>query len=217
MAAAHVATIQEHTPHGPYYLGGYCIGAIVAIEIARQLAEQGEKVIHLLLIDPTPLGSPWLRWIWLGIDNVGEIRDWNLRRKVSYFDRYAVPLNRWLVKSTSGKFDAIRNRLGLARRTAPSAPTETQGPAGEDQEILSSPDYEVYMLAFRLCRLRPVPVPATFYLPAETAPSRLARVYRLREFFPAVAVETVPGNHRTCIIDHATPLGHEMKKAIGLA
>ncbi|MCB0795948.1 MAG: amino acid adenylation domain-containing protein [Flavobacteriales bacterium] len=54
-----VSSIAEHfirelrtvKPHGPYLLGGYSFGGIVAFEMARMLQEQGEQVPLLCLID----------------------------------------------------------------------------------------------------------------------------------------------------------------------
>jgi amino acid adenylation domain-containing protein len=217
MAAAHVATIQEHTPHGPYLLGGYCVGAVVTMEIARQLTEKGEKVLPLFLIDPTPLSSRWLRWAWLAIDTVGEIREWDLRKKIACFDRSAVTFNRWLIKPFRSKLVALGNRLGLRGRIGSGTPPPaTEEGGAEEEALLNSMDYEVYMLAFRLCRPKPIPVPAIFYMPVETHPARLARVYRLRALFPGVTVEMVPGDHRTCIIEHASAIGQKMRQAIDL-
>ncbi len=45
-------------PKGPYLLGGYCVGGVVALEMARKLLQEGEEVRLLALIDterPTPL------------------------------------------------------------------------------------------------------------------------------------------------------------------
>ncbi|HEY7350647.1 MAG TPA: amino acid adenylation domain-containing protein [Ktedonobacterales bacterium] len=54
MAATHVRSIQAIQPEGPYLLGGFCIGGLLAYEIARQLQGQGQQVDLLVLIDPTP-------------------------------------------------------------------------------------------------------------------------------------------------------------------
>jgi amino acid adenylation domain-containing protein len=47
-----VRTIQ---PSGPYLIGGFCFGALVAFEIAHQLRAQGEKIRLLVLMEPSPL------------------------------------------------------------------------------------------------------------------------------------------------------------------
>ena len=53
MAARYVAELRAHAP-GPYLLGGYSGGGIVALEMARQLAAVGERVDHVLLFDSAP-------------------------------------------------------------------------------------------------------------------------------------------------------------------
>ena len=47
MAAAYIKEIRSVQPQGPYYLSGYCFGAIVAFEIAQQLVRAGEKIAFL--------------------------------------------------------------------------------------------------------------------------------------------------------------------------
>jgi hypothetical protein len=44
-----IRTVQ---PEGPYRLGGYCFGAIIALEIAQKLLERGEEVTLLFLVEP---------------------------------------------------------------------------------------------------------------------------------------------------------------------
>jgi thioesterase domain-containing protein len=38
-------------PHGPYLLGGWCVGGIAALELARVLIEEGEQIQLMLLAD----------------------------------------------------------------------------------------------------------------------------------------------------------------------
>jgi amino acid adenylation domain-containing protein len=51
MAAEYLQEIKRVQPQGPYYLGGYCFGGLVAFEIAQQLRRRGEKVAALLVIN----------------------------------------------------------------------------------------------------------------------------------------------------------------------
>jgi aspartate racemase len=44
-------------PHGPYSLGGYCFGGIIALEMARQLMERKHKVLLVALLDPDRLNN----------------------------------------------------------------------------------------------------------------------------------------------------------------
>ena len=43
--------LQEFQPHGPYYLGGWCYGGIIATEMARLLQQRGEKIALLALLE----------------------------------------------------------------------------------------------------------------------------------------------------------------------
>jgi thioesterase domain-containing protein len=51
IAAIYIAEIRTVQPHGPYYLGGGCIGGVIAYEMAQQLVAQGEEVAFLALMD----------------------------------------------------------------------------------------------------------------------------------------------------------------------
>lgn len=44
MASRYVNVIRAFQPHGPYHVGGYCFGGVVAYEIACQMEKLGEKV-----------------------------------------------------------------------------------------------------------------------------------------------------------------------------
>lgn len=44
MAAHYIKEIKRVRPEGPYYLGGYCLGGAIALEMAQQLKAEGEHV-----------------------------------------------------------------------------------------------------------------------------------------------------------------------------
>ncbi|KAK7748115.1 hypothetical protein SLS53_001367 [Cytospora paraplurivora] len=67
-AAAYVAEIKRRQPGGPYLLGGYSIGGLVAFEAARQLLEDGNKVEKLVLIDTALCPTPWSTFLSLILD-----------------------------------------------------------------------------------------------------------------------------------------------------
>jgi len=52
MAADYIKEIRTIQPEGPYFLGGYSFGGLVAFEMAHQLQKQEQKVALLVLIDP---------------------------------------------------------------------------------------------------------------------------------------------------------------------
>jgi amino acid adenylation domain-containing protein len=50
MAAAYIEEIKLIQPRGPYYLGGFCFGGLLALEAAEQLAAVGQEVPLVILI-----------------------------------------------------------------------------------------------------------------------------------------------------------------------
>lgn len=54
MAAAYIRAIKAVQPTGPYQLGGFCFGGIVAFEMARQLKASGDIVSLLAILESSP-------------------------------------------------------------------------------------------------------------------------------------------------------------------
>jgi len=54
LAEAYLADIRVKQPQGPYLLGGYSLGGLVAYEMARRLMEDGEVVEKLIMLDAYP-------------------------------------------------------------------------------------------------------------------------------------------------------------------
>ena len=56
VSAQYLAEIQRRQPHGPYYLGGWSAGGVIAYHVAHTLQERGETTERLFLIDsPCPI------------------------------------------------------------------------------------------------------------------------------------------------------------------
>ncbi|MHC5597292.1 MAG: non-ribosomal peptide synthetase [Nostoc sp.] len=105
MAAYYIQEIQTLQPNGPYFLGGYSFGGVVAFEMARQLKEQGEQVGILVMLDSCRLGYSWrasfLKRVFLHLNNIVQqgltylwqkVRRWSYWRKQYLENRY----NRYL-------------------------------------------------------------------------------------------------------------------------
>ena len=54
MAARYLAEVRRVQPQGPYRLGGWSMGGLIAFEMARQLAAEGQETELLALIDALP-------------------------------------------------------------------------------------------------------------------------------------------------------------------
>jgi thioesterase domain-containing protein len=101
LAASYVEAVREVRPHGPYILGGGCAAGLVAFEMARQLAAQGESVplVALFDVDFPPYGAlPDRLAIWL----MRAPREWARLRELRGAERRAhlrESLRRWTAQA----------------------------------------------------------------------------------------------------------------------
>ena len=60
LAREYLALVKRDVrPHGPYLLGGWSMGGMIALRMAALLESQGEEVLHVVLIDsPNPERTP---------------------------------------------------------------------------------------------------------------------------------------------------------------
>ena len=154
MARAYVADLRELQPAGPYFLGGLCMGATIAFEMARQLAQAGETVALLALIDPTP-------------GRLGR-RDRVVHRLVYYRELVAVHAHRgdlgaWLLRKLTGR----------------KQPKSDPGPVAERRP---DPGREAFLIAMREARDSYVPLPypgrvTVFRSPRSSVPCSFWRRY----------------------------------------
>ena len=77
IAADYVKEILRHQPTGPYYIGGWCFGSVVAFEMGRQLARKGMEVPLVIMVEarhpgyPTPrTGLAWARPVFRLVDRL---------------------------------------------------------------------------------------------------------------------------------------------------
>ena len=106
--ARHLITqLQELRPHGPYILGGHCLGGIVAFEMAQQLTAEGEEIPLLALLDPE---SP---------EPIGFVRntlDWGLYRFLFHLRRLRGVPRGQRSKYVSDRLRSVVRRLFNRRR-----------------------------------------------------------------------------------------------------
>jgi thioesterase domain-containing protein len=134
MAASHVVDLRARRPHGPYLLGGYCFGGVVAYEMARQLRAQGAEVPLLALFNCAPPNSgyerpgPWTSPRWQA-RFLGNLLHWAGR-----FAFHWTPRERW---------EFLCWKLRLLRRSDRSPPGADPGDlaVGDVDELVNLADY----------------------------------------------------------------------------
>ena len=104
VARRYIDEIRQIQPHGPYMLGGYCLGGTLALEMAQQLIESGETVGLVALIEDF---------------NIRSIR-WPLSLRHRLINRYV--LNPWfhlhnlIAAEGAGKLDFFMDKLRVEMR-----------------------------------------------------------------------------------------------------
>ena len=101
MAALYVEEIQKVQPRGPYFLGGYCMGGTIALEMAQQLCAQGEEVALLAMFDT-------INWSMLSPGTI--------RKKIYYeVQRWEFHSLNFLLLGFKDKLAFLQGKLGVLR------------------------------------------------------------------------------------------------------
>ena len=226
MAEQRLAVIREIRPHGPYLLGGYCNGALVAFEMARLLEESGEEVPLVILFMAN--GSAYRHRHWERIAGVvgalrgdeQEQRDERFlhwRRQVKFISasarHYAAAAREMFhqpfpeqTRRFAGK---IRRIMGRAAHPLLEAPAELAPQERRFWDIYrdASESYVPRSFDGRLVLLWPSDEPVR----DGTDPG-----YGWNSVSPDVQLIMVPGNHDSSITRSAnlSAVGKEMRRAL---
>lgn len=125
-AARAVELIRERRPHGPYVVGGFCLGGVIAYETACLLELAGETVALVLFDTPTP-GEPhllyaWKQYVqqWMALLRTAR-RGARARRRMIAFPRLLFRRLLWLILrqlKERGRLSADSSMLSWMRREA---------------------------------------------------------------------------------------------------
>ncbi len=200
MAAAYLEEIRKKQPHGPYYLGGICLGGVVAYEIAQQLRAAGEAVALTAMVDS------YLP---------GELRYLHARSPLcEYLDRHLgemllLPgfarlkyIASWLANGAIrlGRFIGLRERSSLARATRKVA-------AAHLRAILA---YKPKPYSGKIVQLMCSEAAQRAYEDRRLAWSSMARA--------GFEVRIIPGNHHTMVEEpYAQVLAQELQGCLDRA
>jgi thioesterase domain-containing protein/acyl carrier protein len=134
MASNYVADLRAHQPEGPYWLGGYCFGGVVAYEMARQLEAQGEKVAFLALINCAPPNSNY------ETPRERHTLRWRLKFLRNVFYWLGCFVFRWTMRE---RREFVRWKLRVFRKSATStmAQDATERAVADLNELLTMADY----------------------------------------------------------------------------
>ena len=227
IAARHIASIREVRPQGPYVIGGFCLGALVAFEMAHQLRASGDVVERLLVIDPN-LKSERLRRLRRSVELVGRLRGLSVNRQLYLFCRWhfqLVRLLRWWRMSLRQKSRVVRRHLASwPRRGQRDAGTADPGPgtdaAGTEPNAgWFDPRWDapiVYLWSSGGYAPQPYAGVATVLLSRdlfrEHHRQRKTRVWR--RHFGTPDVRELTGSHLRCITEHVETLAETIARCL---
>jgi acetoacetyl-CoA synthetase len=109
MAAHYLKLVRARQPQGPYLLGGYSFGGLVALETARRLAADGAVIGRLILIHTMLDERHWPTAAWLRV-MVRRLRIHGGLLRKSSLGEIAAYLRPRLRK----RLDRVRRALGFA-------------------------------------------------------------------------------------------------------
>ena len=204
------ATFLEHLrvlqPKGPYFLAGECVGGILALEMARRLEADGERVALLALLDtPRPglaraLGHRVVTATWPLHAPFGE----SLARRIRHHTRNLVARER------GRRWRYLLEKLQIAARALIGSGRAGALSAGGDGEHRSGRAYVGELLGHRL---RPFGVPITLLVPEE--PRRRDWTGGWSELAKGrLDLRLVPGDHASYIREHAAETAAVLDEAL---
>ena len=221
MAGYYIDIIRTVQPHGPYALGGLCIGGVIAFEMAQQLRAKGESVALLALMDS-------------GARSGSGKRNWSLR----FFRNLLRDFPSWLIGSCQLnrsqwstliklKISSVKARLALKVLSPAGISDQAYGPKSikilADLIGFSEQHRKVAQAQYRALRnykMRPYPSRVTLFRA------------RMQPFFSShkpdkgwaslaaggLEIRSVPGNHLAMLQEpHVRILAEQLRACLDAA
>jgi hypothetical protein len=236
-AAAHLRLVRAVQPEGPYMLGGWCGGALLAFEMARQLRAEGQQVDMLVLMEPPmiPAVVKFARGLisHLGVLGLGEDKqvDWFLQ---------VLPLSDALNRCLRYPYRLLRNKhvrhklkatlSDVAAQTRPDLPVGILTPAsspsvcvpGLGHTVLrSARPREAYLDIFTwmaaVYPLRPYPGQITFFWSSDEFLNKPGAITRWCQVPEAAELHVIAGTVMTCRTEHVHELASHLRACLSMA
>ena len=187
-ARDYIAEMRQVQPHGPYLLGGFSGGGLIAWEIARQLEAAGEQVPLVVLLDtPIPMRPQLSRGDKLRI-RMAEIA----AEGPGFFARW------WREKQ------AYKRGLAVAQAGQASDPAQFNNAAIEAAFRAALPIYDMQPRAGQTVLFRP-PLDLRWQVSGgawvSTAREYVFADNDLTRFAPTLQVIEVPGDHDSMVLE----------------
>jgi thioesterase domain-containing protein len=202
LAALYVRELRRARPEGPYILGGWSLGGVVAFEMAQQLRQSGQEVARLLLLDshvpaavaPWDEAAPMVAFAW---DLVGHS-----------FKNLPMPLERFRALTIEEQLQLTLD-LARARGLVPAS-------MGVEELRVLFDVHRRNLSAFLGYHPRPYAGRLTLFRASGDSPEELDGSAAWRDLAtPPIDIEDVPGDHYTILVgDNARVLAERLRDSL---
>ncbi|HZO70619.1 MAG TPA: amino acid adenylation domain-containing protein [Ktedonobacteraceae bacterium] len=203
MAAAHIKVLRSVQPEGPYLLGGFCNGGLIAFEMARQLHEAGQQLDLLALVAP-PSPAQY-RGFYQATRLLGDLLRWDGKQQSRWFLRSRHALRHLYQKifPWDSRFDDFDQLLRIEPGLRAMFPAQTMLYA----------DY-IGLLTHVEARYKPGYYPGKVtYLWARDELSSV-QAWHKEARSDAMEEYIVPGTHMTSVTEHTAILGEYLSQCL---
>ncbi|MFC3898207.1 amino acid adenylation domain-containing protein [Lentzea rhizosphaerae] len=209
MAARYVEEIKSHQPQGPYWIGGWCLGGIIAHEVARQLVGAGDEVAHLVLFDSdAPVDLPSDERVGdEPADLQSDVSDVELIQRFAWHYQLEIPASELESRDAEARLEHLV-RLVQAKDLLPA-----DAGLAELRQLLTVYRGNVsaamrYIQQDRPRITTPAEYPVTLFRAKDESPGEdLGEALGWEEIYGSgVRVELVPGDHHTMMVPPQVPV-----------
>ncbi len=210
MARDYLASIRQVRPSGPYRLGGWSMGGVIAFEMARQLEAAGEEVESLVLIDSQ---VPWLN------EPESSVTGDDLRIVQAFARDLGLPAD---VLPALGPEERERGEVAYLRKTLETA--RSRGMMPEDLDLARMQHlYGIFRInLMALLKYRPESYGGRITLLRSGKRGVMDRLFGKKSYGwervvrGRIEVRTVPGTHYSMLSEpHLEKVAREVERAIG--
>lgn len=213
---------------GPVNLGGYCHGALIALELARQIEAGGQKVEFVAMVDSFSFNvRPQMRFAARVLKTVIRffVRDPHARQAKIYISMSRL----WKLEELplwQRPFSLLRCAAGKAgkylfqRRFASAKPDNVRAPGTvaekKRQDFAEREDYLMKVYHQRMATYIPGPVMSrlAFFVSEESLQRKEFSAEVWRRHYPHCEIAVLPGSHLTCITTHVKVLADRLRESL---
>ena len=200
MAQEYIRVMRAVQPEGPYLLGGFCGGCVIAFEIAQQLRSVGQEIALLVLIEPgvtgrmLPIleqyGPLYLKCLGNSVRRVGQLLGLGAASSLHMF-LYIRHLYRWL------RYRGQAQGKGMVWRPSRD---------GLYQDWMG-----IFVWIVSAYKPRPYPGRIVYFWAREEPPSRRTAWDKMRATAQEVVCEMIAGTHDSCRNEDLPDMAEHLK------